>query len=197
MTIAPIAVFAADAIRAKLTGPAWVVFVVLCLATLFGLLGVFAVASDRWDQRAEQRRKYTAAGALMPLWLGGVSILAAAAVLGYLIVGVWIGSIWAYNDALPRLAVASNPITAAETLDRLADDPIEEVRRRLASNPSTPPETLDRLADDDSWRVRVRVGQHPGAATETLDRLARDGDENVRAAVCGLPDPPDTCDPLS
>lgn len=159
---------------AKLTGIVWFTFVVVCLLGLIAALAALVAASTRWHERGDSRTRSSAsrAYASAPLWWGVLPALLATATLGYLVVGVWGGAWEDYNDALPRLGVASNPSTAPGTLDRLVGDPIEDVRRLVASNPSTAPETLDRLADDSSRAARLLVASNPSTAADTLDRLA-------------------------
>ncbi|WP_161791380.1 hypothetical protein [Thermus sp. 2.9] len=41
------------------------------------------------------------------------------------------------------------------------------MRGAVAENPNTPPETLERLAGDESGEVREKVAEHPNHASRT------------------------------
>ena len=96
------------------------------------------------------------------------------------------------NDKLTfkeKKEVAENPNTPPETLGRLANDNIWDVRQGIAENSNTPPETLERLANDDEDWVRRAVAWNSNTKTETLERLAKDGDYCV---LCGVAENPNT-----
>ena len=58
--------------------------------------------------------------------------------------------------------LAINTGTSPETLDRLANEDVDDiVRHWVARNPNTSPETLDRLANDENSWVRVEVAYNP------------------------------------
>lgn len=85
-----------------------------------------------------------------------------------------------------RRRVAYNPNTSLETLERLSID-VYFVREGVALNPNTPPETLEQLANDGSSWIRRSVALNPNTSPETLDRLANDIDLDVRSSVTNNP----------
>ncbi len=112
------------------------------------------------------------------------------------------------EDMGSRWAVAKNPHTPVEVLQRLSDDEVNLVRALVATNPSTPPKVLQKLfsdekivrdglsgnpstpakylaalADDSDKMVRMRVAENPSTPTEVLKRLLQDLDENVAKAA--------------
>jgi hypothetical protein len=111
------------------------------------------------------------------------------------------------SDMGSRWAVAKNPHTPVEILEKLGDDEVNLVRALVGSNPHTPAKTLEKffsdekivrdslsgnpntplkllkiLADDKDKMVRLRLAENPSAPDETLQRLLSDSDENVRKA---------------
>ena len=70
-------------------------------------------------------------------------------------------------------------------LNWLANDKEYYVRRAVAENPNTSTETLERLANDKYWTVRCWVAYNPNTPQETLERLANDRDWYVRSYVAG------------
>jgi hypothetical protein len=75
-------------------------------------------------------------------------------------------------------------------LERLADDPDEDVRRGVGENPSTPAAVLKRLAGDADEDVRRGVGWNPSTPVAVLEYLAVDPDEGVRTMVGRNPSVP-------
>ncbi len=112
------------------------------------------------------------------------------------------------EDMSARWAVAKNPHTPREVLEKLAQDPINLVRALtatnpntpkdilkslfndekivrdgLSGNPSTPAKLLNILADDSDKMVRLRVAENPSTQRETLEKLSRDADVDVSKAA--------------
>jgi len=97
------------------------------------------------------------------------------------------------NDKLTfkeKKEVSKNPNTPPETLDRLANDNIWDVRWYVAWNSNTKTETLERLAKDEDYCVRCGVAQNPNTTTETLERLANDEDYCIRIEAAQNPNTP-------
>jgi hypothetical protein len=84
---------------------------------------------------------------------------------------------WDYREV--RQAVASNPSTPPEALEKLAEDSVSDVRRAVASNPAAPAEALERLAGDLSGPVRLKVARNAATPTRLLNRLQCDENEWV------------------
>ncbi|HEX7099904.1 MAG TPA: hypothetical protein VF377_11730 [Acidimicrobiia bacterium] len=57
-----------------------------------------------------------------------------------------------------RRATAHRTDTSPHVLDLLAGDPDPDVRMAVAANPATPPDALQRLAADSVSRVAARAG---------------------------------------
>ncbi|MCF6201177.1 MAG: hypothetical protein L3J42_03480 [Hydrogenimonas sp.] len=112
------------------------------------------------------------------------------------------------EDMGSRWAVAKNPHTPVEVLEKLANDQVNLVRALVATNPSTPSNILQKLfgdekivrdglsgnpstptkyltalADDSDKMVRMRVAENPSSPTELLKRMLKDLDENVAKAA--------------
>jgi hypothetical protein len=112
------------------------------------------------------------------------------------------------DDMGSRWAVAKNPHTPVEILERLAKDEINLVRALVATNPNTPtailttlfndekivrdgisgnpnaPETLlKELAKDKDKLVRLRVAENPATTKEILEELSKDSDPDVSKAA--------------
>lgn len=83
---------------------------------------------------------------------------------------------------LVRALVATNPNTSAEVLRKLFEDE-KIVRDGLSGNPSTPIELLDELAKDSDKMVRLRVAENPSASKEILEKLSNDADADVSKAA--------------
>jgi len=75
------------------------------------------------------------------------------------------------NIDVVRHAVALNPNTSPEILERLANDTDFWVRSSVAGNPNTPPETLERLANDEDYAVRWHVERNPNTPQYILTYL--------------------------
>ncbi len=112
------------------------------------------------------------------------------------------------DDMGSRWAVAKNPHTPSEILEKLAKDEVNLVRALVATNPHTPPHVLHTLfsdekivrdglsgnpntpakllkilADDSDKMVRMRVAENPGTPQEILVKLTEDSDPNVAKAA--------------
>ena len=87
-------------------------------------------------------------------------------------------------------ALARNPNTSQETLERLANDNDWEVRYYVARNPNTPPEILERLENDRDPHVRIGIAYNPNTPPEILERLANDENWVVRYRVAQNPNTP-------
>ena len=87
---------------------------------------------------------------------------------------------------LVRAAVAGNPKTPPDVLERLSKDQAMPVRRAVAGNPKTPPEVLERLAKDLAWLVRAAVAGNAATTTaHVVTQLLHDPLPEVREAVPG------------
>jgi Leucine rich repeat variant len=69
------------------------------------------------------------------------------------------------------------------TLRQLADDLIWRVRRAVAQNPATPPDVLERLARDPHDEVRARVARHESCPAAAIATLLEDPRRPVRNAT--------------
>ncbi len=83
---------------------------------------------------------------------------------------------------LVRALVATNPNTPVSTLHRLFNDE-KIVRDGLSGNPSTPVKLLNILADDKDKMVRLRVAENPSTSKEILEKLLKDSDPDVSKAA--------------
>jgi len=63
------------------------------------------------------------------------------------------------KDWRERAAVAGDPATSIDLLDRLAGDSMTAVRRAVATNPSTPRPTIDSLRKDRDRSVRQEAAR--------------------------------------
>jgi len=111
------------------------------------------------------------------------------------------------DDMGSRWAVAKNPHTPVEILERLSKDKINLVRALVATNPKTPSKILESLfsdekivrdglsgnpqtplkilkvlSDDKDKMVRMRLAENPSATKDILNKLLKDSDENVAKA---------------
>jgi hypothetical protein len=68
-------------------------------------------------------------------------------------------------------------------LEKLSQDPDDDVRMWVACNPMTPERVLARLAEDMVVYVRRGVAQNKSTPGIVLSRLNEDGDFSVRALV--------------
>jgi hypothetical protein len=92
------------------------------------------------------------------------------------------------NRVTVRRALASNPNTPAEVLDKLADDTRESVLSTLAANPNTPAETLQKIAKNPSlvgYTVHA-LADNPNVTPEIFISLARHPDECIRGVLAGI-----------
>ena len=82
-----------------------------------------------------------------------------------------------------RAAVAFNPSTAPETLQRLASDISAVVRSCVGQNPSTPPAVLAVLAVDSDSAVRYPALANPAAEQAVFDAAAAASTTGTAAAL--------------
>ena len=92
-------------------------------------------------------------------------------------------------DMGSRWAVAKNPHTPTEILEKLAKDEVNLVRALVATNPNTPTECLYSFFEDEKI-VRDGISGNPNAPTELLEKLAEDSDKLVRLRVAENPATP-------
>lgn len=96
-----------------------------------------------------------------------------------------------------RWAVAKNPHTPVEILEKLAKDSVNLVRALVATNPKTPTAVLERFFSDEKI-VRDGLSGNPNTSTKLLHVLADDSDKMVRLRVAENPSTPQaTLDKLS
>lgn len=101
------------------------------------------------------------------------------------------------RGALSRDAAASVRAAAARTttsvidLERLAEDPDQDVRLSVASNAHTRPELLERMSHGNGF-VMSQVAKNPSAPADTLRRLSEDTStgNQTRAMVASNPSVP-------
>jgi len=111
------------------------------------------------------------------------------------------------NDMGSRWAVAKNPHTPVEVLERLSKDKVNLVRALVATNPKTPSRILESLfsdekivrdglsgnpstplnllkvlSDDKDKMVRMRLAENPSATEDILNKLLKDSDKNISKA---------------
>ncbi len=77
-------------------------------------------------------------------------------------------------------ALATNPHTPPQILQKLSALPEASIAISLATNPNTPADTVNQLADNPHWLVRNRVTSNPLLTRENLQRLTTDRDKLVR-----------------
>lgn len=85
---------------------------------------------------------------------------------------------------------AGSPSTPLSVLMQLANDEIDNVRRRVGENLNTPIEILNTLARDESYEVRIAVGENPNTPLSTLKLLVNDQHVDVRYAMAENPSLP-------
>jgi len=83
---------------------------------------------------------------------------------------------------LVRALVATNPNTPSHILRNLFSDE-KIVRDGLSGNPNTPAKILKTLSCDSDKMVRMRVAENPSTPIELLECLKNDSDENVAKAA--------------
>jgi len=81
-----------------------------------------------------------------------------------------------------RWAVAKNPHTPTEILEKLSSDPINLVRALVATNINTPSKTLDKFFSDEKI-VRDGLSGNPNTSTKLLKILSDDSDKMVRLRI--------------
>ena len=93
-------------------------------------------------------------------------------------------------DSRVRADAYSSPLMPKEKLSEMARNPKADKEEKIAvaSNPNTPPDDLDRLADDSTtWGVKEAIGKNPSVWQKTLEKLAKDKHYSVRCAVISNP----------
>lgn len=93
-------------------------------------------------------------------------------------------------DSRVRAGAYSSPLMPKEKLSEMARNPKADKEEKIAvaSNPNTPPDDLDRLADDSTtWGVKEAVAKNPSVWQKTLEKLATDKHYSVRCAVISNP----------
>ena len=95
-------------------------------------------------------------------------------------------------DVDVRYAVALNPSTSAQTLERMSNLSATNywMRYLVAQNPNVSLNTLKSLANDSQACVRVAVAEHPNTPAGTLLQLIDDPASSVRDAVLKNPNTP-------
>ena len=93
------------------------------------------------------------------------------------------------EDMGSRWAVAKNPHTPVEILEKLANDEVNLVRALVATNPNTPSQIVEKLFNDEKI-VRDGVSGNPNAPAHILAELAKDSDKLVRLRVAENPSTP-------
>ncbi|BCD61101.1 MULTISPECIES: hypothetical protein [unclassified Nitratiruptor] len=93
------------------------------------------------------------------------------------------------EDMGSRWAVAKNPHTPAEILEKLSQDSVNLVRALVATNPNTPVQCLYTLFEDEKI-VRDGISGNPNAPKELLEKLSQDSDKLVRLRVAENPSTP-------
>ncbi len=83
---------------------------------------------------------------------------------------------------LVRALVATNPNTPSKMLETLFSDE-KIVRDGLSGNPSTPQKLFKVLSDDKDKMVRMRLAENPSVSLDILEKLKSDRDENVVKAA--------------
>lgn len=82
-----------------------------------------------------------------------------------------------------RWAVAKNPHTPSEILEKLSFDKINLVRALVATNTNTPAKALDKFFSDEKI-VRDGLSGNSNTSVKLLNILADDSDKMVRIRVC-------------
>lgn len=90
------------------------------------------------------------------------------------------------DDMGSRWAVAKNPHTPVEILEKLANDEVNLVRALVATNPNTPSHVVEKLFEDEKI-VRDGISGNPNAPAHILTELAKDSDKLVRLRVAENP----------
>jgi Leucine rich repeat variant len=97
------------------------------------------------------------------------------------------------NELPAKLAIARELQTPIDILERLAEDPNEDVRCAVANNRNSPLATLLKLADDPSSKVKLQLIYHQfnrSTPVEILAKLASDPHEMVRKEIASNPNTP-------
>jgi hypothetical protein len=88
------------------------------------------------------------------------------------------------KDAQVLGRVARSKSASPELLTKLSDT-FTNVRAAVAENPSTPPELLEKLSTDTSPTTREGVARNSASTPEMRAKLAEDPEESVRSALAG------------
>lgn len=94
------------------------------------------------------------------------------------------------QDWRVRYAIASNPNTSQEDLDKLSYDREWEVLHAVCSNPNTSPETLRKLASRNwggSTDELELIAVNPNTPGDVLEKLADSVYYTVRDAIASNP----------
>ncbi len=83
---------------------------------------------------------------------------------------------------LVRALVATNPNTPSNILEKLFSDE-KIVRDGLSGNPSTPQRIFKVLSDDKDKMVRMRLAENRAVSVDILKKLQKDSDESVVKAA--------------
>lgn len=83
---------------------------------------------------------------------------------------------------LVRALIATNSNTSSSTLEKFFSDE-KIVRDGLSGNPNTPIKILNILADNNDKMVRLRVAENPSSTKEILLKLKKDGNQDVSLAA--------------
>jgi hypothetical protein len=84
-----------------------------------------------------------------------------------------------YSRTAVLKALASNPKTPADILERLSAEKDLAILRELASNPSISSEEIAKLAPYPDCKIRKKIICSPDTPTSLLRQFRRDGDESV------------------
>jgi hypothetical protein len=84
------------------------------------------------------------------------------------------------HDPTFRVMAARSGQAHPTILDRIAQDPNDELKQIVAENLHASAETLLELAQSEDHRVRNRVAVHPNLLLDTMKRLANDPQFDVR-----------------
>ena len=79
-----------------------------------------------------------------------------------------------------KITLSRHPQASADTLQRLAAEPLLDIRMNVAAHAATPPDALTRLAQDEDALVRRNVAGNANAPDEALMILSGDKDRRIR-----------------
>ena len=84
-----------------------------------------------------------------------------------------------------RISVLENPNTPPEIYGNLARDKNVSVRIDVAHNEKTPPEALRLLSSDTIWNVRMWVATNPSTPLDVLRKLSKSQIDSIRRYAIG------------